>query len=160
MPLRIGPPRDFTAAERERILARFERSDGCWLWTGSVNTVTGYGAFTYWRDGRVRMVGAHRAVYEVLVGPIADGMTLDHLCMTKRCVRPDHLEAVTHEENLRRSHEHYGPTGAAVSTGLCRRGHELTPDNVVVNATTGRRQCRTCRNASKREWYQQHKASA
>ena len=66
---------------------------GCWPWTGCRND--GYGFF----KGDSRAVLAHRYAYELLVGPIPD-----HLCMNKPCVRPDHLEPVTGDENTRRYH--------------------------------------------------------
>lgn len=74
---------------------------GCWLWTASL-THNGYGKF--WVDGAV--VRAHRWIYEQLVGPIPDGLHLDHVhergCRSRRCVNPAHLEPVTNEENQRR----------------------------------------------------------
>lgn len=67
---------------------------GCLEWTaGTCNT--GYGR--YGRRSR-----AHRFAYERLVGAVPDGMELDHLCRNRRCVRPDHLQPVTHTENIRR----------------------------------------------------------
>lgn len=69
----------------------------CWDW-GRARDGAGYGAI--WYEGRVQ--GAHRWVYEQLVGPIAKGLDLDHLCRNPRCVNPDHLEPVTHAENIRR----------------------------------------------------------
>lgn len=69
-------------------------SDGCWLWTGSRTS------FGYAMLGRCNSM--HRVFYRFLVGPIPDRMDLDHLCMVKHCVRPDHLEPVTHGENVRR----------------------------------------------------------
>lgn len=70
---------------------------GCLEWQGARST-NGYGMF--WLDGR--QGGAHRWSYERLVGPVPDGLELDHLCANRGCVRPDHLEPVTHRENLRR----------------------------------------------------------
>ena len=69
------------------------RSDGCWEWTGRKDR-DGYGLY-----GNRR---AHRVVYEALVGPIPEGMTLDHLCFNRSCVKPEHLEPVTQAENYRR----------------------------------------------------------
>jgi hypothetical protein len=71
----------------------------CWDWTGSLNG-DGYGK-TY-VDGTLLLV--HRFAYELLVGPIPEGMTLDHLCRNRACLRPSHLEPVTVAENLRRGH--------------------------------------------------------
>jgi len=65
------------------------------------------------------MVKAHRWAYETCVGSINDGLQIDHLCRVRECVNPDHLQPVTHAENMRRARRTH-----------CRRGHELTPENV------------------------------
>lgn len=72
----------------------------CWLWTDPLNPY-GYGRFARTSAHRVL---AHRYAYELLVGPIGDGLTLDHLCERPACVRPRHLEPVTNSENVRRRH--------------------------------------------------------
>ena len=69
---------------------------GCWEWQGALND--GYGIVG--RDGTTRRV--HRVVYEALVGPIPNGMDLDHLCRNRRCCNVLHLEPVTRRENLAR----------------------------------------------------------
>lgn len=69
---------------------------GCWNWTGALTK--GYGRIKV--GGRTRI--AHRVVYERLVGPIPEGLHLDHLCVNPRCIRPEHLEPVTTRENNRR----------------------------------------------------------
>ena len=74
---------------------------GCVEFTGAISS-TGYGHVL--RDGK--MVGVHRAAYELLVGPIPDGLHIDHLCYNRPCVNPTHLEPVTMQENLRRAREH------------------------------------------------------
>ena len=76
-----------------------EPNTGCHLWTGAATTI-GYGAF-----GPVSglVVRAHRFAYERAKGPIPDGLEIDHLCATPSCVNSDHLETVTHAENLRRA---------------------------------------------------------
>ena len=73
-------------------------SDGCWIWTSTI-TKKGYGRF--WFGARSHR--AHRFMYELLVGPIPDGLVLDHLCCETRCVNPAHLEPVTAAENSRRA---------------------------------------------------------
>lgn len=103
-----GTPRpNPNASLSDRIAARYtpDATTGCWVWIGAVDQA-GYGRFSYRRAESHRRggVGAHRAVYELLVGPIAPGMTLDHLCKNTRCVNPQHLEQVTNLENIRRSH--------------------------------------------------------
>ena len=71
--------------------------DGCWLWLGKLNSY-GYGITS--RGGRGLM--AHRVAYEQRVGPIPPALVLDHLCRTRACCNPQHLEPVTIGENVRR----------------------------------------------------------
>lgn len=100
-----------------RLWHRVDVTDGCWLWRGSV-TFRGYGSIGEGgRGGRKLLV--HRLAYELLVGPIPESLTLDHLCRVKRCVNPAHLEPVTRAENTRRS-----PYNVIRNTGRCHRGHD------------------------------------
>lgn len=115
----------------------------CWLWTGYVDT-TGYGKFRY--DGVTGL--AHRYAYELLVGPIAEGLHLDHLCRVKACVNPAHLEPVTPRENVLRGE---APAVALHHKGVCSRGHPATDENVYRRKSTGRIvYCRPCRRDSDR----------
>jgi hypothetical protein len=76
--------------------------DGCWIWTGVKHKTRNYGRF--WVGGRGgRYIQAHRWSYEHHVAPIPRGLTIDHLCMVRECVNPDHLEPVTQAENNRRA---------------------------------------------------------
>lgn len=70
----------------------------CWLWTPPVDRSTGYGRINIDRSN----IGAHRFAYELLVGPIPEGLQIDHLCRVRACVNPAHLEPVTVSENVRR----------------------------------------------------------
>lgn len=92
---------DYETAQEERLRRRFDEGDPdeCWLWLGYVNTRRGGYGEVYVRGG---MKLAHRAVYELLVGPIPKGLEIDHLCRTRCCVNPNHLEPVTRAENMRR----------------------------------------------------------
>jgi len=81
----------------DRFWAKVEKTAACWLWTGSLNR--GYGHFHVSRGSTTT---GHRFAYELLVGPVPDGLELDHICKIKRCVNPAHLEPVPHIENSRR----------------------------------------------------------
>lgn len=119
----------------ERFWEKVEkRADGCWIWTSWINN-KGYGQF--WLDGRPQY--AHRLAYEDALGPIPNGMELDHVrdrgCTSTACVNPDHLEAVTHAVNCQRTMQ-----------DECAHGHEFTPENTYHRPDTGTRQCRRCTN--------------
>lgn len=104
--------------------------DGCWLWTGATNS-RGYGCLGVLGKGWL----AHRWSYTIHVGPIPDGLTLDHLCKNILCCNPMHLEPVTRAENIRRG-------GNTIKTH-CKRGHPLSGENLRVRSD-GKRTCRTC----------------
>jgi hypothetical protein len=102
---------------------------GCWTWTGA--KTNGYGvASVGGRRPKGRQVRVHRAAYEVLVGPIPDGMHLDHLCGNRACYNPGHLEPVTQAENNRRANA----KRTYARSDTCRKGHVLT----------AARRCREC----------------
>lgn len=103
--------------------------NGCWRWTASTKGPTGYGQFSL--NGRPRL--AHRVAYEMFIGPIPDGLQIDHLCRNRWCVNPAHLEPVTNQENGRR--------GRAVRTH-CPHGHPYDAINTAVYR--GWRTCREC----------------
>lgn len=117
----------------QRILDRVERGPSCW--TYPAYTVGGYPRVKV--KGRARLV--MRVVYEALVGPIPNGLELDHLCRNRGCVNPLHLEPVTHQENVRRG---VGPTAINARKTRCIHGHEFTPENTIVRSDG--RACRPC----------------
>lgn len=89
----------------ERFLVKVaETENGCLLWTGATGGKSGYGKFNAEAGVGSVPMQAHRFAYECFVGPIPDGLTIDHVCRNPRCVNPAHLEPVTLGENLRRAH--------------------------------------------------------
>ena len=124
-----------------------EPFSGCWLWAGSLSG-NGYGAIQY----RGRQVVAHKLSYEAHVGPVPEGLELDHTCRLRCCVNPAHLEPVTRKTNIRRSSLVGRGAGKAQSEKkFCPRGHKYTEDNTRLYR--GSRQCRTCHRDREREKY-------
>jgi hypothetical protein len=119
----------------ERFWEKVNRTDACWLWTGAGSG--GYGRF--WYEGRVQP--AHRVSYEWQVGPIPDGLYIDHLCRTPACVNPEHLEPVTQKANVDRGIANDWQRAKTE----CPQGHAYNADN--TKWYEGRRYCRACARA-------------
>lgn len=132
----------------ERFAAKVALPDdwrGCWLWTGALNGV-GYGVLGRGArdDG---LVYAHRLSFELFVGPIPEGLHIDHVCRTRRCVNPFHLEAVTQSRNNRRARDAQAGRPIGSAEDACIHGHRFTPENTYTHKS-GRRSCRTCNRAT------------
>lgn len=143
----------------EREFARWVRlveidPDGCWTWVGCT-TDDGYGRFKLGNSA----VGAHRVSYQHFVGPIPEGLQLDHLCRNRCCVNPTHLEPVTVRENVLRGN---GPGGINARKTHCPSGHPLEGENLEMGRNGDRavRRCRTCRREQGRQSWRRRKAAA
>lgn len=118
--------------QHRRFWDKVRKGAECWTWLAGKDR-DGYGQ--YGVDGR--SVKAHRHAYELEVGPIPEGMDIDHVCRNRACVRPDHLRPRDHAEN---SADRVSFQAAKTH---CPKGHEYTPENTGPAGANGRR-CRTC----------------
>ncbi len=99
-----------------------EPMSGCWLWTGGLNSA-GYGQISLRGAG---MECAHRVSYRIHKGPVPMYLEINHRCMVRSCVNPDHLEAVTHRENMRYGN---GPAACRARQTHCKYGHLFDDKN-------------------------------
>jgi HNH endonuclease len=131
-------------------IAKFTRRNpetGCLLWTGCVHKKTGYGHIKV--EGRNRC--AHIVVYEEEVGPVPEGLELDHTCKNRACVEIDHLEPVTSKVNCHRSDS---PAALNARKTHCDNGHLLMESN------GRRRRCLECERIKSKRHYDKMKGVA
>jgi hypothetical protein len=122
----------------DRVLPRVIVGSKCWEWNG-YHDRDGYSLVRL--SSPRRMARVHRVMYEALVGPIPKGTEPDHLCRNRGCVRPDHLEPVTHRENMLRGETVVARNAVATH---CIHGHEFTEAN-TYRRPDGDRDCRACK---------------
>lgn len=125
----------------ERFEERVTKTKKCWVWNGYVN-VYGYGEARF-KDFGYKLVKAHRLSHLLFKGEIPEGLCIDHLCRNKVCVNPNHLEAVTLDENKRRG---YSPPAINSRKTHCPYGHIYQGDNLVTYIRNGNtiRYCKKC----------------
>lgn len=126
-----------------RILSKTQpQENGCINWTGSVRISKGkykYGQLFY--DGKP--ISAHRFFFKRAHGYLPTVLEIDHICRNSICVNPDHLRTVTHQQNCNNR--------STSNRTHCKRGHELSGDNLRVS-NLGRRICKACINQNVRKW--------
>lgn len=154
------PKHSFSPKYVARFMQKVEvdATTGCWNWTAATVTA-GYGKVTNGLGRPARSLYAHRVSYEIHREPIPMGLVIDHLCENKRCVNPDHLEAVPSSVNTLR-----GTSVAAINSlkTHCKHGHEFTPENTYVHYSSRRgwrRGCRQCKRDSDRRIYARRRAA-
>lgn len=124
--------------------------DDCWDWLGALGT-SGYGSLV--RSGKLWQ--AHRWTYEELVGPIPEGLELDHLCRRRSCVNPRHLEPVVPRENKLRG---VSPVAANARKTHCIHGHPFDEQNTRVTKRGGR-ECKACERERNRRRTEERRAA-
>lgn len=110
---------------------------GCWVWQGQI-TAKGYPRIQETKPKR-HNIAVHRLSYQLFIGGLDKGLTIDHLCSNRACINPDHLEQVTQGVNTLRGR---GYTAMKARQTTCIKGHELK-----TLTTTGHRYCLVCTNA-------------
>jgi hypothetical protein len=135
---------EYTTDFISRFWSKVNKTDTCWLWNASTDG-QGYGKL---RVGK-KFMPAHIFAYEAEEGAVPEGLELDHLCRVRLCVRPSHLEIVTHKVNCQRRSLHNRKR-------FCKNGHELTLENLYTH--THYRECRKCRTINTREYMRKRRA--
>lgn len=128
----------------DRFWSKVAKTETCWLWTASLDG-SGYGQFFTRVEGQRKSNRAHRLAYELVVGPIPEGLVLDHLCRNPKCVNPEHLEPVTDRENILRG---TGLSARRARQVLCAEGRHRLDD--FPRQASGQRSCLACRNVKRR----------
>lgn len=121
----------------------------CWLWKAAIGKIHGYGVYTIKRKNKY----AHAVAYEFEKGTIPNGMECDHLCRVRACVRPSHIEPVTHYVNWLRGHS---ISSDSIRKTHCVNGHPFDEVNTHIPERGGR-QCRRCSRINRiRSWSKYH----
>lgn len=130
--------------DAQKVLTKvdFSDDDTCWEWQGNIDK-NGYGTY----GKRNHMV--HRVVYELLVDKLGAEDSIDHLCLNRCCVNPNHLEVVSLSENILRGGNPYAVNARKT---VCGKGHEFNDNNTYIHPKRGHRQCKICRNEATRRY--------
>lgn len=132
------------------------QANECWQWQGSKNQL-GYGQF--WNGSN--LVSAHRFAYELLIGEIPPDRELDHLCRNTSCVNPEHLETVSHKENIKRGILPVMMRQRQLSKTHCPQGHPYNVANTYtppshIKIGKPNRSCRICHKEGAQRWRATH----
>lgn len=137
---------------RERLMKYVRLEGECWIWTGAKDP-EGYGRVNF--NGHANSELAHRVAYREFVGPIPEGLELDHLCRNPSCINPKHLEPVTKSINAKRglTGKHLRDNRYGRSKSHCPHGHPYDLLNTYFDSK-GHRFCRTCHREREKARYQ------
>lgn len=122
---------------KERLLSKVQVNPetGCWEWTARLFQ----GGYAQFKDSSDKNRGGHVVSYEIHIGPVPEGLVLDHLCRNRKCINPAHLEPVSQQINTLRGE---GPAAKNAVKTHCLKGHPLDGSNLFISQ--GKRQCREC----------------
>jgi hypothetical protein len=143
---------EYTAKDVARFWSKVEKTDSCWLWKAAKHSA-GYGVIRFGRAPGV-LLYAHRVAYELVKGPIPEGLHLDHLCRVVRCCNPAHLEAVPAKVNALRG---ISPAAENAKKTHCSNGHPFEGQSLYLRPDTGGRQCLVCKHEYWKHWYEKNK---
>jgi hypothetical protein len=132
-----------TVTNEQRFWSKVKKTDHCWLWTGG-KTDYGYGQF-HFRSGeyKYKNISAHRYAWELINGPIPEGMVIDHkVCDNPACCNPAHLIVTTNWDNISRSDK--CPSKINSLKTHCLRGHPLIHNNLYRAPSSNQRACKAC----------------
>ena len=153
-------PKAMSIAERFLKHVKKNGENGCWLWIGFLErsgSGAGYGKF---QMSTKRSTWAHRAAYELFIGPIPPGCVVDHVlnreCHNRACVNPKHLEAVTQRINTLRG---LGNSAINAKKTHCPKGHPYDETNTYVGRIKNDRKCRICQIEGAKLRYRRSKAA-
>lgn len=148
----MGRPLPYEAYDKEafaRICRKVSMQDTgfaagpCWVWEGFKND-EGYGRIKY----RKKSYLTHRLSYILCLGPIQEGLQIDHLCRNTGCCNPEHIEAVTPKVNANRSRADEAARERCRKITHCKNGHLYTEENTYISPKYGSRSCKICRAAA------------
>ncbi len=133
--------------------------DGCWVWIGGKGR-KGYGLFYLGGyPNQRRTMSAHRWAYTCLVGPVPDGMTIDHICNNPPCVNAVHLRIASQQENILRGN---GLAAQNAQKTHCPHGHPYDEQNTywkpIEDGSRWGRICRICSRKSDRKYKARRRA--
>ena len=116
-------------------------NSGCWYWCGHLD-VDGY--------SKLRGTTGHKLSYETFVGPVPEGLELDHKCRNRACINPGHLQCVTHVDNVAKAV--HGEKHRNTRKTHCLHGHVFSKSNTRVETWNGvtMRKCRACMTVRQR----------